>query len=1194
MSSSTPSSIADAAERARALDPERSFLIQAPAGSGKTELLIQRFLVLLARVRFPEEIVAVTFTRKAAGEMRHRVLKALEGAAGPEPQSPHARHTWQLARAVIERDRECGWELVRYPGRLRVMTIDSLCAGITRQMPRLAGFGAQPGVAETPEDLYREAARLALESVEREDRHGEAAALLLRHLDTNYTRVEELLVDMLKARDQWLRHVVSGGRSRSGQRKALEGALEAVVRDSLEALHLACPGSCAQTLAFLARFAAANLQAASVAAGENPIVYCAGISAAFPQTPPSVDVWLGLAHLLLTKEGDWRKAFNVKTGFPSPGEAPDERESELRRRAKEQIGELVGSLSGTAEGELFRARLHAVRLLPSTAYPDGQWAILDALLTLLPLAVAQLRLVFQGRGEVDFAEVAMRAVEALGDDDEPTDLGLALDYRIQHMLVDEFQDTSLGQYRLLERLTAGWEAGDGRTLFLVGDPMQSIYRFREAEVGLFLRAAEKGELGQVPLEFLCLRCNFRSDGRVVDWVNGTFEGVLPGAADLVTGAVPYSVSVPARAACTEPRVTVHPMLSEDPAAEARLVADLVSRELRPADGPARKVAVLVRSRSHLAFVLPALREAGLPYRAIDIDPLAGRAAVQDLLALTRALIHPADRIAWLAVLRAPWCGLSAADLHALASADLRRPLWDIVNHELHVAHEERERTELGEAPQQGDLFGGGQLGLSEEGQERLARVGAVLRDALAVRCRVPLRRLVEGAWLALGGPACLPGEADLADAREFLELLDELDDGGDLHSLEQLDGRLSSLFAVPDPQADGSLQVMTIHKSKGLEFEVVILPGLGRKAAADKKRLLLWAELPYLSCAQKLLLAPIEETGQTRDPIYSYIWGIHRDKGAHESGRVLYVACTRAREHLHLIGHAVPKRKDDGAVVLSPPSSNTMLGLLWPAVNSAFLNALQEGTPEASQGAELPEVGLSPDLAPPAADAAGVLYLRRLKARWHPPACPSDAARTAAAAEEVTMSDLRRGLDFETAGTVTRNVGIVLHRCLRLITTDAQRNRVLPEPDQLFARRAAIRTMLAHLGTGAGDLDAATERVVEALRRTLTDTRGIWILNPAHREAAVNVTLSGVCDSIRLNTTIDRTFVDADGTRWIIDYKATVHEGGNLEQFLSAQARHHAPTLRAQAALFASVYGSVEPIRTGVYFPHLGQWREVE
>ena len=304
--------------------------------------------------------------------------------------------------------------------------------------------------------------------------------------------------------------------------------------------------------------------------------------------------------------------------------------------------------------------------------------MVEALCELLPLAVAQLRLVFQAHGEVDFTAVAWGAIEALGTPEEPTDLALSLDYRIRHLLVDEFQDTSQSQFELLEKLTAGWEAGDGRTLFVVGDPMQSIYRFRQAEVGLYLRARHEG-IGAIRLVPLDLKVNFRSQAGIVDWVNAAFAQVLPPREDIGAGAVRYAASVAQHPALPGPAVTVHAFPEPDRVAEAERVLTL-ARQALGADAQ-KTVAVLVRSRSHLFDIAPRLKQAGLRFRAVEIEALGHRPVVQDLLALTRALVHPADRIAWLAILRAPLvraharrsggAGRRREGYHGLAAADRR-------------------------------------------------------------------------------------------------------------------------------------------------------------------------------------------------------------------------------------------------------------------------------------------------------------------------------------------------------------------------------------------------------------------------------------------------------------------------------------------------------------------------------------------
>src|SRR5256885_440157 len=291
--------------------------------------------------------------------------------------------------------------------------------------------------------------------------------------------------------------------------------------------------------------------------------------------------------------------------------------------------------------EPLRAALEALLRMPDERYTDDQWEVLGAILELLPRAAAHLKVVFAERGETDFTEVAQGAVRALGTPENPTDLLLALDTRIRHILVDEYQDTSWSQYELLKCLTSGWEKGDGRTLFLVGDPMQSIYRFREAKVALFLQAWEEG-LGTVELERLTLTTNFRSQAGLVDWYNASFPSILPREADPASGAVPYSPASPHHAALAGDAVQWHHM--PDRIAEANRIVDIV----RAASGTK---AILVRNRIALAEIAPALKRAGIRYRAIEIEHLGEKQVVQDLYALTRALLHLGDRVAWLACLR---------------------------------------------------------------------------------------------------------------------------------------------------------------------------------------------------------------------------------------------------------------------------------------------------------------------------------------------------------------------------------------------------------------------------------------------------------------------------------------------------------------------------------------------------------------
>lgn len=252
--------IPDAEARLRTLDPTQSFIVQAPAGSGKTGLLIQRYLRLLAFVDNPEEIVAVTFTRKAAAEMRERVLKALQSAGSesstrPEELSAFDQLTHELAISALQRDRVKAWRILDNPTRLRIQTIDSLCASLTQQMPILSQFGAQPETTEDTADLYIRAARSIVGLLNENTAIADDLERLFDHLDNDTEFIVNLLVEMLGRRDHWLRHI--HGRTR----EELEASLQALHRNAVSNASSAFPAALKNELVDLMCYAAANLTA---------------------------------------------------------------------------------------------------------------------------------------------------------------------------------------------------------------------------------------------------------------------------------------------------------------------------------------------------------------------------------------------------------------------------------------------------------------------------------------------------------------------------------------------------------------------------------------------------------------------------------------------------------------------------------------------------------------------------------------------------------------------------------------------------------------------------------------------------------------------------------------------------------------------------------------------------------------------
>jgi len=1109
--------ITDAAQRAQALDPATSFIVQAPAGSGKTELLTQRYLRLLANVEHPEEIAAITFTRKAAAEMRNRVLAALDSAQLAQPQEAHKRLTWDLAHEVVRRDESLNWRLRSNPNRLRIQTFDSLSTSLTKQMPMIAELGASPNVRENAEPLYLLAAQATLASLADDDL-GEHLARVLRHLDNRLNTVERLIAAMLGRRDQWLPHILG-----APSVEQLENALRDEIEHRLDLLNTSFPDEQLTQLIGLAGFAADNLSQTN--GSNSPILLWQ--EQKFPPGSEWSDLklWKGLAEILLTKTGTTRKSVTKAIGFPAPSEKGiDEESKQQRKNAKAELSALISDI---AEQQELLILLADVARLPMSGYSQHQAELLLSLTKILLNAAAQLTLVFQESGEVDFAEIQLRALQALGDEESPTDLALSLDYRLKHLLVDEFQDTSSSQHQLLRRLTAGWQNNDGRSLFLVGDPMQSIYRFREAEVGLFLQTGESG-LGDLALTPLVLDMNFRSQAGIIEWVNRQFSQLFPNESDAANSAVPYSASTPHHAAGIEPAVSVHPSAERDDVTEAEQMLGVIQQSLQ--SNPAGSIALLARGRRHLAGIADALNQAGITYQAIDVDPLLSRTVVQDLYSLTRALLHPADRLAWLALLRAPWLGLALEDLLRL-SEQSDRSIYRRLNDEALVAS------------------------LSPDGQTRINRLLSIINNELPARGRQSLRVWIESIWLALGGLA-INDHRSANDAEAYFQLLDKQALQAGLLDFAELDKALQKLYAPPDTQASGQIQLMTMHASKGLEFDTVILPGLGKGTRSDESELLYWQQRPDSTGQMQLLMAPIKASREDKESISAFIRQLNKSKDQLETVRLLYVAATRARQQLHLFAHISFDSKGNAKA----PVSGSLLQQLWPVLSDSFETLT--APPESSEQKQVYRFKTE----------------RRLAADWqlrleqNTPGC-------------TPVPHQQKPIDFDWAGDSARHVGTLVHRYLERIANDGLNNWDAERIDRLSS---AIETGLANLGVDSDVMPDAVNKTLRALRQTLEHDEGRWILDNSHRQASCELPLT-VHDEDSHHYIIDRTFIDDQGTRWVIDYKTGDHQDDDIELFLD----HEQERYRDQLETYGRILKLMEerPIKLALYFPLLKNWR---
>jgi ATP-dependent helicase/nuclease subunit A len=1030
----------DAQQRERAIDPTQSYIVQAPAGSGKTELLTQRFLRLLSLVQAPEQIVALTFTKKAANEMRERILAALELAyAKTEATSPHQLQTLRYANDVLENDQSFNWQLRDQPNRLRIMTIDALCQKIAHAIPLQENDLSFPQISDTPERHYLTAAKACLQFAIQQESTQPAIRLLLKHVDNRQDTLINLFVDLLGQRDQWLQPLYL---AKMQDKSVIEGALVSIEQHELARLANGLSSTSWCELIYLSE-RVAQIE-------NNPKSKRYELRNWKSLTDLTANKAAGLAALLLTTQNTVRKSFDHHVGLKK-GACDDVEYASLKSRSQALCLEI-------GENTDFISALIRVKDLPKPQYHPEQWAVLQALFTILPLLVAHLNLMFTEHNEVDFSAVSQLALHALGDEENPTDLALYLDNTIHHLLVDEFQDTSIQQYQLLSQLVHGWQAGDGRTLFVVGDPMQSIYRFRAAEVGLFLRAQTEG-LGNVILTPLQLCCNFRSTEPLIQWVNQQFAMVFPKTSDIESGAVSFHPAVHTKP--HEENSVVFAKAYADANSEADGIVDIIQKEL--ARSPEGDIAVLVRSRGQLSAILSRLREHHIPFQGVDIDLLADLPHLRDVWSLTQVLLMPANRLAWLSFLRSPWCGLPLKDLHRLASA-MPVASWSLNGCNLSSS------------------------GVSDEGQIRVQWVMNVIQHALSRRHQQPLVDWVIQVLNDLHLENVLDGDAQ-ADLEQFWILLERFEQDGQLADFNEFYEQLQSLYSKQ--VTPSRLQVMTIHKSKGLEFDCVILPGLGKKQASMDKKLLRWLKLPSSANQDLLLISPIKAAHHERCLLYDYIGQLDAQKNEYEMQRLLYVAATRAKKRLVLTDyHPSPARG----------SFRQLLPMPFISVASQLLT---ESTHQA-----LPT-------------------LLRLPVEFY-----SQKPLTSSAnfnASQLILTD-----------TMPKLLGIILHELLQWICNH-HINHMNDVPEALIDLR------IRELGIGDPASLEAKQTINRLLNQLFHCPRGQWIIK-VHEEAQNEYELLIEANQDIATRIIDRTFIE-DGVRWIIDFKTGQDNQNSATQY---------------------------------------------
>jgi ATP-dependent exoDNAse (exonuclease V) beta subunit len=455
---------------------------------------------------------------------------------------------------------------------------------------------------------------------------------------------------------------------------------------------------------------------------------------------------------------------------------------------------------------------------------------------------------------------------------------------------------------------------------------------------------------------------------------------------------------------------------------------------------------------------------------------------------------------------------------------------------------------------------------------------------------------VERTWRTLGGDAYLTAE-EMENARRYLQLLDAMEEESGPIDLGRLEQRMKRLYAE-SPVRDDAVELVTIHKAKGLEWDVVLVPGLERLTQGDTPSLLTWEEMDAAADdAAHVMLAPIEGKGEESRELNAWLKGMERARKAAERRRLFYVACTRAREALHLF--AAPDTKKDGEI---SRKSGSLLEAAWPAAKSHFAEAasvpanvakmfVRSLFPAAQEDQFVGELAASADKQTQPA------ILQRLPLGFVPErrfAVERKLPYGAAAIAPVHFDRPEGSFEARAFGNAVHAFAEMLTKRLADGTgVDA----LLREVAGWTPRVAAV---LRGEGLGPAIVDQLVTRVKMALGNMLKDAEGLWILSP-HKDAMSEVALTSWAET-RSNVRLDRVFLagqrplDAgDDCLWIIDYKTATHGREGVDEFLAEERLKYGAQMDTYARMMQDRVATGR-LRVGLYYPMLPRlvWWEPE
>lgn len=1108
-----------------AADPRQSIFVTANAGSGKTSTLVDRVARLLLEEVQPGEILCVTYTKAAAAEMQARLFDRL-GAWAVMDDADLARSLADLdsrdpstlSGPDLSKARRLFAKALETPGGLKIQTIHAFCEKLLRRFPLEADVTPGFTVLENEAALaLSHEAREALARWALADPEGPAGRAYSHFaVELDWGAFQSLLAMVEADRAKLTDYTARVAEGRAPGPHALAGAHPEETPESIEA----------DFMRWLDRREWMET-AAAMATGSTNDQKCAGRMRAAPWN------FAGLGEVFLTG-GEPRKSMATAKAPPAAGAA---------------LADLQLKYLSALEA------MRKARVAADTVH-------------VLMLAEAHARLYDQAKtakGALDFGDLVARTVELLTEKASAAWVLYKLDGGIEHVLVDEAQDTAPQQWDILRALTEGFFAGEGsqrftpipasghrldRTVFAVGDEKQSIYSFQGARPERLRQEAHRYDAlvtgSGARFQGVGLATSFRSTPEVLKFVDAVFEGPERTAA-LVgeeIGAIPPHVAKregqqgaidlwPLFEDSKPPEPDVWDPVDQEPGTSGRkqLAAGLAAEIRRQVEtGQAvydRRTRaprpcgygdflILVRRRdATFEEIIRALKTAGVPVAGADRLKLSSHIVFDDLIALARFALYPDDELSLAGILRSPFCEVDEDSLFALAGPKDRGPLWRAL----------RERA--GERPEWArarDLL---EHALAARDDDPFAFFSSLLNrvddTGLSGRARI-LRRLGR--------------EAEEAIDETLNQVLSAEDRGGiDLETcvalLERADVEVKRELEGPR----GEVRVMTVHGAKGLEAPVVILPDTTSRAKAQGPGLM---PVPLDDGSEAWLMCP----GAAREdcPASAAARKARQDRTDAETLRLLYVALTRARDRLIILGRACGNTKlgyDEGSWWSVLTGTFERLGgqvreleggVRRFGPDPAVLAPVTAGTTD----------GVTAEawaLALPAADAT---------ARFAAPSRMAGTARIPAPSPLATTAGPGGGL-----GRFRR--GDLIHRLLERLPEIAP-----------AGRGEAARRMLSR----ERDLDEAQRaEMIAAAFAVLDDARFAPVFGPGSRP---EVALTGSAAGVPISGQIDRLVVAPERVL-VVDYKTNRPAPDRIEEA--------DPAYVLQLALYVSVLGDLYPDR---------------